>query len=275
MKTNVKSSVAGVFLAVVFLFSFGVTNAQERPEKVYIEVGCIKEKGPELESFILNEGMAFNKVSRDKGQILDFIVLKVLYPNGDDCRCDYRVVSVYSDLAQLDELVKPNAGFEIANEAFGDKAQEVYNKWKSIGIDRGSEIFELKMEAIDGPSYSPMSMVNFINVEPGHSADYEKMQKEVWMPVVKEAAKEGMLTDISIWERVLPEGNDFDGDYIQVIDIKNFAQMGSWEMSKFAAIFQKVHPGKDLAETIKKSDKLTKLGHDETMQVIGRLSDMK
>jgi hypothetical protein len=270
---NVLNTIGRVFLALTFCFSFTAKGQDMSPEKVYVEIGCIKSKSPDLESFMKDKGMAFNKEAQARGMIMDFIVLKVLFPNGEDCKCDYRVVSVFTDLKQMDMLTAPNAGYEIATKAFGDQAQAVYEEWKTLGSDKGSEIFELEMSAIPGPSGSDMSIANFVNVKPGMEMEYEKMEREVWMPVVKEAIKAGMLNDMTIWSRVMPAGEHLDGDYIQVIDLNNFAQMGGWEWEEFGKIFQKVHPGVDMMEMVKKSDALSTLGHNETVQVIARLNN--
>jgi hypothetical protein len=243
------------------------------PEKVYAEVGCVKAKSPELEGFLKERAMSYAKVAQKKGMLLDFVVLKSVFPNGEDCKCDYRIVSVYNDMAQLDMFMKPDAGREIATAAFGDQAQAVYQKWQSLGADKGSELYELKMAALPGPSGSAMTMANFLNVEPANGMAYEKMEREVWMPVVKEAIKSGMLVDMTIWERVIPNGSNMDGNYIQVIDLNNFAQMGGWEWEEFGKIFQKVHPGVDMMEMINKSDELSQVAYNETLMHVTSLSN--
>lgn len=275
MKTiNLLRSVSLAFLLLLFLAPFEM-SAQDAPEKIYVELSCIKSKSEGLEDFIKKEGIAFNKEAQKRGMLLDFVVLKVLYPNGEDCKCDYRLVTVYNDMKQLDMFMAPNIGYEIATKAFGDKAQAVWEKWQSLGSDKGSEIFELKIAAQPGPSNAAMSIANFINVKPGMEMEYEKMEREVWMPVVKEAMKAGMLKDWTIWGRVLPQGEHLDGNYIQVVDIDNFAQMGSWEWEEFGKIFAKVHPGVNMMETIKKAQSLSTLGHDETVMFVTSLSNPK
>ncbi|MBT8262031.1 MAG: L-rhamnose mutarotase [Bacteroidia bacterium] len=275
MKTIKTIKFLGLIVSLLLFFSPGSIVSQDAPEKMYVEIGCLKSKSDNLEAFIKDKGMAFNREAQAKGMLLDFIVLKVIYPNGEDCKCDYRMVSVYNDMKQLDMFMKPNIGYEIATKAFGgqEQAQAAWEEWQGVGVDKGSELFELEMSAMPGPSGSDMSIANFVNVKPGMEMEYEKMEREVWMPVVKEAIKAGMLNDMTIWSRVMPAGEHLDGDYIQVIDINNFAQMGSWEWEEFGKIFQKVHPGVDMMEMVKKSNALSTLGHNETVQVVARLSD--
>lgn len=275
MKTTNTNRTVSVLFMLLFVLSLGTMQAQETAEKTYVEVGCLKAKvpgNPELEAFLMDEAMAYNKVAMEKGMILDFLVFRMMYPNGDDCKCDYRMVSVYNGMAQMDMFTPADTGMKLATEAFGDGAQAAWEKWMSLVNYKGSEIFELTMSASEGPVYSPMTHVNFMSVKPDNAMAYEKMEQDVWMPVVKEAMKQGMLEDMTIWRRVMPNGKGYEGDYIQVVDIENFAQMGSWEMEKFAAIFQKVHPGVDIGEMMQKSNKLSKVLRDETMMLMGRLS---
>ena len=275
MKTSITNRMSSVLLLILFLFSTAFLNAQDAPDKVYVEVGCIKVKNPgnpENESFLMNDAMAYNKVMMEKGMIVDFLVFRMMFPNGDDCKCDYRIVSVYNGMAQMDLSTAPDTGMMVAGEAFGDQAQAKWQKWLSLYNFKGSELFELTVSASDGPVYSPMTHVNFVSVKPENSMAYEKMEKEVWMPVVKEAMKDGMLMDMTVWRRIMPTGKGYEGDYIQVVDIENFAQMGTWDMEKFAAIFKKVHPEVDMMEMMEKSNKLAKVARDETMMMMGRLS---
>ena len=275
MRTTITNRIGSILFLAMFLLSVGQTNAQEAAQKVYVDVGCIKVKNPgnpENDAFLMNDAMAYNKVAMQKGMIMDFLLFRMMYPNGDDCKCDYRMVTVHGDMAQLDMFAAPDSGMKIAGEAFGDQAMAKWEKWLSLYNFKGSELFELTMSASDGPVYSPMTHVNFMSVMPENGMAYETMEKDVWMPVVKEAMKEGMLMDMTIWKRVMPNGKGYEGDYIQVVDIENFAQMGGWEMEKFAAIFKKVHPEADMMEMMEKSGKLSKVVRDETMMMMGRLS---
>ncbi len=257
----------------LLLFLLPSTGAgQETSDRVYVEVGCLKAKSPELGAFMMNEGMQFNKEAQAMGMLEDFIVLKVMYPNGEDCKCDYRVVTVFTDMKQLDMLTASDTGPKVATKAFGDKAMEVYERMQSLTTNKGSEIFELSMSAVPGPANAAISMVNFLEVEPGKQQEFEKMEKEVWLPVVREAIKAGMLKDFTIWSRVMPSGDAFMGDYIQVYDINNFAQMEAWEWEEFGKIFQKVHPEKDMMKLIEQSVALSTVVYSETLKVMGSLN---
>ena len=163
MKTNLTNRIG--ILMLMFFFTTGLFFAQDANPKTYIEVGCIKAQNPgspDLEAFLMNEAMAYNKAAMDKGMLLDFLVFKMMYPNGEDCKCDYRMVSVYNNMAQMDMLAEPGAGMAIAEAAFGDKAMQAWETWMGLVSYKGSEIFEMTMGSSDAPVYAPMTHVNFI-----------------------------------------------------------------------------------------------------------------
>ena len=259
---------------MLFMTMFVVNlNAQEEsmPENVYIDVSCIKAKSEALLPFMMEKGMAFNKEAQARGILLDWILLEMVYPNGADCKCDFRAVTVFTDMAQLDELTKSETGFAIATAVFGDKAQATYEEWLSLHTDNGSQVYEFKVGAL--PTNANMSSVRYYNVPADKGQEFEEMEEMVWKPVVMAAIEAGMLRDWSVWQRIFPSGDMWDGNYILVAHFDNFAHMGKIDFAEIAKIFQKVHPGKDMMEAIKKSQALSTLVNEETMRVMARLNN--
>ncbi|NNM21981.1 MAG: hypothetical protein HKO54_00390 [Flavobacteriaceae bacterium] len=270
MKTTNVFRVLSVLLLSVFLSS---AFAQERPENIYIEMACFKVKdGGDLLTFMKEKGTAFNKKAQAKGAILDWILLESLYPNGGEAKCDYRTVTVFTDMSQLDMMTAPDFGPKTAGEAFGDQAMATWEEFQSLAKFKGSQVYELKASAIDGPTYSPISSARFMNIPAEKSNEFLAQEKDVWMPVVKEAIAAKILNDYSVWERVFPQGDDFDGNYITVADFSSFAQMGKIDMAKVAALFKKAHPDKDMMAEMKKSMSMGEFTKEETVRIAARLN---
>lgn len=260
---------------MLFMTLFVVNaTAQEQttPENVYIDVSCIKAKSPALHSFMMEKGVAFNEEAQARGIILNWVLLQALYPNGEDCACDYRSVTVFTDMAQLDQLTMSETGLSIATAVFGDKAQATYEEWLSLAADKGSQVYEFKVGALPTNS-SSISSIRFYNVPADKGQEFEEMEETVWKPVVIAAIEAGLLRDWSVWQRILPSGNMWDGNYITVAHFDSFAHMSKIDMAGIAKIFQKVHPGKDMMEAVKKSQALSTLVSEETMRVVARLNN--
>ena len=124
---NLLKSLCLVFMGLIFTYSTSALAQDQMPEKIFVDVGCIKAKSPDLLEFMVEKGTAFNKEAQAQGMLLDWILLEVIYPNGEDCECDYRSVTVFTDMEQLDMLTDPATGFSIANKVFGDQAQATWN----------------------------------------------------------------------------------------------------------------------------------------------------
>jgi len=273
MKTiNVYKALGFILFMALFVVN---VNAQEEtmPENIYVDVSCIKAKSGAIVPFMMEKGLAFNKEAQKRGVLLDWILLEVVYPNGADCKCDYRGVSVFTDMAQLDELTKTETGFAIATAAFGDKAQATYEEWLSLHTYNGSQVYELKLFALPGPSGANMSSVRFYNVPWDKMQEFEKMEETVWKPVVMAAVEAGMLRDWSVWQRLMPSGEMWDGNYLSVADFDSFAHMGKVDFAEIAKIFKRVHPDMDMMEAIKKSEAMGTLVNEETLRVMTRLNN--
>jgi hypothetical protein len=267
---NVFKALGFIVFTILFVFT-AIAQEQTAPENVYIDVSCIKAKSPALLSFMMEKGMAFNKEAQARGILLDWILLEMIYPNGADCKCDFRAVTVFTDMAQLDELTKSETGFAIATAVFGDKAQATYEEWLSLHTDNGSQVYEFKTGVL--PTNSNMSSVRFFNIESAKSREFEEIEELVWKPVAMATIEAGLLRDWSVWQRLMPDGDMWDGNYITVAHFDSFAHMSKIDMAGIAKLFQQVHPGKDMMETVKKSQALSKLINEETMRVVARLNN--
>ncbi|WP_223033914.1 hypothetical protein [Hanstruepera marina] len=269
MKTIKKAKLI-YLLFFTFIFqapSFG----QEAPENVYVEIGCIKSKSNELGSWLKENGIKFNKAAQEAGAVLDWVLVETMYPNGEECKCDYRMVTVFTDMKQLDMMIAPDFGPRTAGKAFGDKALEMYNTFQSMADFVGSQIYILRSSALQGPSYSAMSMINFIQVDDDNKSDYRKIVDDVWMPAIREAVKAGHLRDFSVWERIMG-GADDEGNYITVLDFDSFTYLDNMKNMDFPTIFKKVHPDKDLKEIREQSDQLSEDVKQEIVRLVAALN---
>lgn len=267
------------FTKLIYLFCLTfiiqtLSFAQEAPENVYVEIGCFKSKSENIGPWMKENGMKFNKAAQEAGAVLDWVLVETMYPNGEECKCDFRMVTVFTDMKQLDMMLDPDFGPKMAGKAFGEKAQDMYQEFQGMASFVGSQIYELKSGALDGPSYAAMSMINFIQVDNDKKSDYNKMVDDVWMPAVREAIKAGYLRDYSVWERIMG-GSDDDGNYITVMDFDNFAYLDNMKNMDFPSIFKKVHPNKDLKDIMEKSDKLSEDVNQEVVRLVVALNNPK
>lgn len=259
---------------VLFSFLVTVTYSQEQPDNIFVEVACFKVKdGADLLPFMKEKGMAFNQKAQAKGALMDWVLLETLYPNGEECECDYRGVTVFTDMKQLDMMVAPDFGPTTAGEAFGDMAMANWQEFQKMAHFKGAQVYELKMSALPGPSGAMISSMRIMNIPGENIQAFMEMEKNVWMPLVKKAVEKGHLKDWSVWERKMPSGEKYDGNIVSVADFDSFSHMGAIDFAEIAKLFEEVHPGKNIMDAIKKSESLGDLVSEETVRFVTSLSN--
>lgn len=270
MKANVFKLLAFFFFSAIV----SMTYAQEQPENVYVEVACYKAKaGADLLPFMKEKGMAFNQKAQAKGALMDWVLLETLYPNGEESDCDYRGVTVFTDMKQLDMMVAPDFGPTTAGEAFGEEAMAVWEEFQKMAHFKGSQVYELKMSALPGPSGAMISSMRMMNIPGENMQAYMEMEEKVWMPLVKKAVEKGQLKDYSVWSRMMPSGERYDGNIVSVADFDSFSHMGAIDFAEIAKLFEEVHPGKNIMDAIKKSESLGEVVSEETIRFVTSLSN--
>ncbi len=85
----------------------------------------------------------------------------------------------------------------------------------------------------------PYAVFEFMKIEPGKAADYRKLEREVWMPIHRERARQGLIKSWTLWGMRFPGGTAREYDAIAITTFDKFADV---ENSYPPEIFKKVHP---------------------------------
>lgn len=83
------------------------------------------------------------------------------------------------------------------------------------------------------------ALFEFMKIEPGKSADYRRLEREVWMPIHRERVKMGLIKSWTLWGMRFPGGTAREYDTIAITIHDKFADA---ENSYPTEIFRKVHP---------------------------------
>ena len=107
--------------------------------------------------------------------------------------------------------------------------------------------------------------VNYMEVQPSLQADYEQLEKEIWLPIHNEAIRSGRTTGWGLWSALIPRGA---GRPYQYITLNAFSEYSYVFELDFAIPFNNIHPDKDFTETTKKTRQLRKIVRTELWDLI-------
>jgi hypothetical protein len=240
-------------------------QAQEAPQDVYFSMWCIKAKTPDARPLIKEVMKPFEESLIKEGISMNWFLMRVEFPNGENCNCDYYGIQVFNDHRLMEFFSNQNTMMAHFVKHFPDKNPEEVMKQFKAAIESGpTQIYKMEDTAMPAPVKSQFATVNFMNVKEENTWEYMKMESEIFKPLHQAAAKKGMMLDWVLMSRVLPRGAAFDGNFITV-DVNGSMEnvMKGGDMEK---LWKEVHPDKDMEETMKKMMALRTVHRSELWQ---------
>ena len=92
--------------------------------------------------------------------------------------------------------------------------------------------------SLQAPS-QPYALFEFMKIEPGKTADYRKLERDVWMPIHRERVRMGLIKSWTLWGMRFPGGTAREYDTIAITTHDKFVDA---ENSYPADLFRKVQP---------------------------------
>ena len=241
-------------------------QAQDQPTDVYIAMWCMKAKSNDAMSLIKNDMKPFEESLIKAGLSMDWVLMRTEFPNGDDCKCDYYSMQVFSDYKLLEFFANREKVMAHFTKTFPDKdLKKLGERFEAAIEDGGTQIYVIQDYIVPKGVEAQFATVNYMNVADGNGATYAKMENEVFKPVHKEAVAQGYMKDWVMLQRIMPRGSDFDGNYVTV-DVHG--SMENVMRSIPNEIWEKVHPGVDQNEMYSKMAKLRELKRAELWQFV-------
>ena len=251
------------------LFALVFSNdlqAQDQPENVFVAMWCIKAKTQDAMSLIKNDIKPFEESLIKKGLSMDWILMRTEFPSGNECKCDYYSMQVFSDHKLLEFFSNREKVMAHFTKTFPDKDPvKLMERFKAAIDDGGTQVYYLQDVVVPGPTGGQFVTVNYMNVAAGNEGAYAKMENEVFKPVHKEAVAQGYMKDWVLMQRIMPRGTDFDGNFITV-DVHGSMENAMRPVP--SEIWKKVHPDVDQNEMYRKMAKLRELKRAELWQFV-------
>ena len=235
----------------------------------FLSSSCIKVqpgKAQEFRNFVTDNALKANTHLVRTGQITSYSVLRAVIPSGEEARCDYLIVTTNtgrpaSPLApgEQDKILQA-AGVKMSWADYLAKRTELT---KLVATE-----LWMTRERVGSFEKGDYLYLNRMHVH--NRAEYSKFEREVWRPLAEEMIKDGLMKAWSFNTLVLPGGTDVR------ITAVTADVIGSWEavfkQNSLADTWKKVHPGKNIDQTMAEAAKLRDLARRDLYVVQERVT---
>ena len=239
---------------VLFLFIFALSVnskillAQTDKQTVYVAINYVKTnpgKASAYEDLLKTYGTKLNEDYFKGGKILGWYTNTVEMPTGSSAEYDMTVITVTTDLKiLLDDTTSFKDRFKKVFPGLSDNTIEtIISSYGTARTLVKREIYSF----VDGLNMtgppSKFAQVDFMKATPGKSAEYVKLEKDIYKPLHAEMVKAGNKDDWGLYQKQMPYGDNDAYDYITANFFNSVAQMISTD---YAATFKKVFPKMDI-----------------------------
>jgi hypothetical protein len=227
-------------------------QAEAQQESTYAVVTCLKSMDKNAEGLLKDMALPYHKAAIKEKKELSWQYYEVEFPNGEDCNCDYMMVSIINTLQDLEFFIHPGPKVNMAKIAFPGKNPEVLiNQWNKTFQNRGVQVYMLVDRVFQDNTPPSYISVNYMNVSELNARKYLHMETSIFKPLHQEAMQQGYLKSWSVFRRILPYGADFEGNFV-TIDAWDSIEMMEKNFNQSSGIFEKVHPKKNVDQTMEK-----------------------
>jgi hypothetical protein len=242
-----------LFCAVFAVLALPILAQQSSPG--YHAVACYKLKPDSAAAFQKWRSDEMSKVAQariDNGEIMQFYLLRAVFPHGEASDCDYLVVTFFPNMPhefgteQVDAAIK-KAGLKFTGEDYF-KHRDALVRLMSVAIFQNQGF-------VGGAKKGDYFQVNYMKVAAENQDDWLAFEKKVWQPLAEAMVKEGREDGWSVNVAVMPYG--YDKPY-QAVTVDVFPSMDAAfaDDKQFYDRFKKVHPDMELGTTVEHMLKL-------------------
>ena len=253
----------------LFIFALSVNSkvllAQADKQTMYVAINFVKStagKGGLYADLLKTYSTKLQEDYFKSGKILGWYTHTVEMPVGSSAEYDMTVVTVTTDLKIL--LYDTTSFRDRFKKTFPELSE---NTVETILDSYGASRTLVKREIytfVDGLNMSgPPSkfiQVDFMKPTAGKTADYVKLEKDIYKPLHAEMAKAGNKDDWGLYQKQMPYSDNDAYDYITANFFKSINQMMSGD---YAATFKKVFPKMDINTVTTQTNNARKIVRSE------------
>lgn len=257
-----------LLLSFFFLLQDLRSSAQATERKpVYFSVTYIKvqpDKEKQYRELLKKYGKKINEYFYKNGTIMGWYMHQVIVPSGAASEYDYAAVDVSSDFkGLLADTISIRAVFKKVFPGMTDKMfDSIASQYQRVRTVVKREMYISVADLNMNPEAPPTKYVSldFMKTMPGKEEDYEKMEKETWIPIHKERASMGVIKDWGLYQKILPSGAKEEYNYVTG---QFFDDVSAVANPKYMEAFKKAWPGQDVGKFIQNTESTRTLVKNE------------
>ncbi len=185
------------------------------------------------------------------GKRVGWDVYGVAFPSGTEAEYDYITVDYFRGMENM-ELT--GADMEKAfNAAHPGKKWEDFDDKTTKARDMArSEVYVWRGSTSGGQEDETPRVINVhkMKVAPTKHQEYREMEMEIAKPLHQASVDAGMMSGWNFWQKIFPGGTSQEYNYVTGEVYTSMKAMENDKTSDGGKIFQKVHPDKDMDETV-------------------------
>ena len=260
-----------LLLSCIFILRYSPLSAQTTEQKpVYFSVSYIKvQPGKEAQyrALLKKYGKKINEYFYKSGTIMGWYMHEVLMPSGAATEYDYAAVNVSTHFKELvDDSISIRDVFKKVFSGMTDKMfDSIASQYQHARTVVKREIYKSVTGLNPGAPPTKYVSLDFMKTLPGKDGDYEKMEKETWMPVHKERVNMGVIKDWELYQKILPYNTKDEFNYVTG---QFFDDLSAVEDAKYMESFNKAWPGQDVNKFMQNTESTRTLVKNELWLLI-------
>lgn len=178
-------------------------------------------------------------------------VYGVAFPSGTEAEYDYITVDYFRGMENMElSGADMEKAFNAAHPGktwgeFGDKTTKARDMARS-------EVYVWRGSTSGGPEGEAPRVINLhkMKVAPTKHQEYQEMEMEIAKPLHQASVDAGMMSGWNFWQKIFPGGTSQEYNYVTGEIYTSMKAMSEDKTSNGDELFKKVHPGKDMDETV-------------------------
>lgn len=204
-------------LLLAFLITTYTDYAQSSSQPVYVSVSFYKIKPGKAETYTNLVKSTTHKILeyqfRQKS-IMGWYFYEVLLPTGDEAKYSYVSVIISTNFSELmDNPVPPKDLYAKAVSGSVNYQQFMTQLLDCRSFEKRA-VYQYRAGINPNTPVSKYLEIDYMKPYPGKTAEYVKIESEVYYPIHQERIKLRALTNWGLYEKVLPYEFDSDHDFI-------------------------------------------------------------
>ena len=204
-------------------------------------VDYLKVEDPEAFLALEKEWMKIHAERLKRKEILGWSIHEVMFKTTED-PYNYVMITWYDSFSRLDDGISDKVYETVFPSKGVSYGEELRKRQDALAKRMTSGVFHRQLAASKNLNHSgKYYRIDEINVEPGHSEKFLEMQREIFLPVYKEAIRQKLQTSWGLWAKWTGNMRDY-----QYVSSGGFNNLDYTEKVDNPAFFRRVHPDLDI-----------------------------